>query len=344
MGTLAQLDQQTALDRGVMRGADVKARLDAILDIVNHAMKEKVDYGQIPGTDKPSLWQAGADKLCVAFQIAPKIRTTDDIGFGNEVKAYRVVVYGVHQPTGLELGEGAGECSSAEEKYAFRYSVHENEWNATPEDRKRLKYKRDGSTIKQIRTNPADVANTVLKMAVKRAKIAMVLAVTGAAAIFTQDVEDLAEELRESMAEEGDQRSADERKQPQRRSQTGAASTAKPAADPAKFVIGVIEKVWRPKDKKYFQIKVKDDARIFTQWIDKGEQLEKDASQFVGTDHKVKLSFTEDVKGDKTYYNAVAVAIADDVQPATPATPLEPVVPITAADIPFANREPGSEG
>lgn len=336
MGTLAHLDQPAALDRGVMRGAEVKARLDAILDIVNHAMKEGLDYGKVPGTDKPSLWQAGADKLCVAFQIAPKIRTTDDIGDG-QTKAYRVVVVGVHQSSGLELGEGAGECSSAEEKYAFRYSVHENEWNATPEDRKRLKFKRDGKTIQQILTNPADVANTVLKMAVKRAKIAMVLAVTGAAAIFTQDVEDLAEELRESMGDDGDQRSQEERKQPQRRSETGATKPTSAAAQ-AKFVVGLIEKVWRPKDKKYFQIKVKGDDRIFTQWIDKGEQLEKDASQFVGTDHAVKLSYTEDVKGDRTYYNAVAVAIADE--PVTKAA----AEPLTASDIPFGDREPGSEG
>ena len=52
-------------------------------------------------------------------------------------------------------------------------------------------------TVQQVRTESADLANTVLKMACKRAKIAMVLNVTAASDMFGQDLEDLDAALRE---------------------------------------------------------------------------------------------------------------------------------------------------
>ena len=63
----------------------------------------------------------------------------------------------------------------------------------TPEDRKRIKYGK--YTAKQVRTEPADLANTVLKMACKRAQLAMTLNVTAASDIFSQDLDDLPPEL-----------------------------------------------------------------------------------------------------------------------------------------------------
>ena len=69
--------------------------------------------------------------------------------------------------------------------------MHANEWEATPEDRRRQKWTRDGSTIAQVRTSPADQANTVLLMAVKRGLVAMTRIVTACSDIFEQDLEDL---------------------------------------------------------------------------------------------------------------------------------------------------------
>ncbi len=73
------------------------------------------------------------------------------------------------------------------------------EYDSVPEDRKRLKFKRDGSTDKQVRTNPADVANTILKMADKRAFVAMTLLATAASDCFSQDLEDLPPEIAEGL-------------------------------------------------------------------------------------------------------------------------------------------------
>ncbi|MGA9670643.1 MAG: hypothetical protein WBQ94_15640 [Terracidiphilus sp.] len=52
----------------------------------------------------------------------------------------------------------------------------------------------------QVRQEPADLANTILKMAKKRSQIDATLTVTGASSMFEQDLEDLPEETRQEMA------------------------------------------------------------------------------------------------------------------------------------------------
>jgi hypothetical protein len=112
---------------------------------------------------------------------------------------FRVRCLGTHQTTDIVMGEGMGECSSHEEKYKWRAAICQEEFDGTPENMRRIKFsKYDGRVEKkqQVRTESADQANTILKMACKRAKIAMTLNVTAASDIFTQDIEDLPEELR----------------------------------------------------------------------------------------------------------------------------------------------------
>src|SRR5690606_12324178 len=62
--------------------------------------------------------------------------------------------------------------------------------------------------IQQVRTEPADIANTVLKMACKRAQVAMIINATACSDIFTQDLEDIPGEIVEGMVggEDGGQR------------------------------------------------------------------------------------------------------------------------------------------
>ena len=87
------------------------------------------------------------------------------------------------------LGDGIGECSTSESKFKWRTAVSDAEFAATPEDKRRIKYERS-RTINQVRTAPEDLANTVLKMAKKRALVDMCLTVTAASDLFTQDVEE----------------------------------------------------------------------------------------------------------------------------------------------------------
>lgn len=176
---------------------EMKAQIQRIQQVMKAVMKDKVHFGKVPGTPKPSLWKPGAEVLCATFHIAPSYRV-DDLSDADAIR-YRVTCVGTHQATGVVLGEGMGEASSNEEKYRWRAVVCDEEFESTDEDRRRVKYKRGDNgiyTVAQVRTEPADIANTVLKMACKRAQVAMTLNVTAASDIFTQDLEDMPEELR----------------------------------------------------------------------------------------------------------------------------------------------------
>lgn len=173
---------------------DIRANVNLVQEVMREVMKDNVHYGVIPGTKKPTLYKSGAEVLCVTFRVAD-IYVTEDLSTPDCFR-YRVICSGIHQTTGFTLGSGVGECSSDEEKYKWRKPVHNNEYEAVPENRRRLKYNKDGGTWKQVRTEPADLANTILKMAAKRAKIAMTLNVIAASDCFTQDIEDLPEEMR----------------------------------------------------------------------------------------------------------------------------------------------------
>jgi len=176
---------------------DIKAHVQRIQQVMRAVMKDKTHFGVIPGTPKPSLWKPGAEVLCATFHIAASYRV-EDLSDSDCIR-YRVTCVGTHQGTGVVLGEGMGECSTNEEKYKWR-KASRREWDNTDESRRRTKYgysRQDGEyEIQQVRTECADLANTALKMACKRAQIAMTLNVTAASDIFTQDLEDMPEELR----------------------------------------------------------------------------------------------------------------------------------------------------
>ena len=88
---------------------------------------------------------------------------------------------------------------------------------------------------------------------------------------------------------------------------------------------------------------LRGDGRMFTQWIDRHEQLEQDLKQFVDTDRAVKLAYGEAQKDGKTFYNVTGVSIAD-AEPTKQEGTKEPVTLVTAGDIFGGDPEPGSEG
>ena len=195
--------QALVQDSGRMSVANVVQQSIVIQEVMKAVMKKDVHYGVIPGTDKPTLYKAGAEKLCLVFHLGDEYRV-EDLSVGVDAIRYRVTCIGRHQQTGIEMGQGIGEASTGEEKYRWRKAVCKEEFEATPVNLRRVKYGRKSGghyTVEQIRTEPADVANTVLKMAAKRAKMAMVLNVLAASDAFGQDLEDLSDELREHLTE-----------------------------------------------------------------------------------------------------------------------------------------------
>lgn len=180
-----------------LSAVEIRAHVNLIQEVMKGVMKKDVHYGVVPGTDKPSLLKPGAEKLCETFRIAPSYQIEDLSGKG--FIRYRIRCIGTHQTTGILLGEGMGACSSLEEKYKWR-KAYQREFDATTEDRRRTKFgynksERREYEILQVRTEPADLENTILKMACKRALVGMTITVTAAGDIFTQDIEDLPPEL-----------------------------------------------------------------------------------------------------------------------------------------------------
>lgn len=203
-GQLAPMKQQAVAVYGErsLTAADIRAQVNLIQDVMRSVMIEGTHYGKIPGTQSQSLYKPGAEKLMATFRLGSDV-DVEDLGENGEVH-YRVK-YKILAPDGRLLGVGVGECSSQEDKYAWRRPVCDKEFDISPENQRRIKFaKGDRNTFyenKQVRTNPHDVRNTILKMAKKRAMVDAVLTVTAASDIFTQDIEDMPEELREQVAE-----------------------------------------------------------------------------------------------------------------------------------------------
>ncbi len=96
--------------------------------------------------------------------------------------------------SGTLVGIGLGECSSDEEKYKWR-KASQKEYDRTPNDLRRVKFGKvwnenqrcmvEGE-INQVRAEPADIANTVLKMAKKRAQVDLTLTALAAGDVFDQ--------------------------------------------------------------------------------------------------------------------------------------------------------------
>ena len=228
---LALTTPPEGLDRRISV-AQVQQRRSAIVELMMSAMRDGIDFGVIPGTAKPSLYKPGAEKVCSLFQLAPRVHVLD-LSTPDSVR-YQVRVE-LYTGGGAFCGEGIGTASSAESKYQWRATVCDEEYEHTPADRRRIAYKRGGSqgfyTIAQVRTEPEDADNTVLKMAKKRALVDAVLTVTAASDIFAQDVEDLNAPLQDD-AQDGEAGAGAQQQQrrPPRPTHQAAATTIRPAA------------------------------------------------------------------------------------------------------------------
>jgi ribosomal protein L37AE/L43A len=190
--------------------AQLVERLDVIRQAMRTAMDEGVDYGRVPGSEKPGLFKPGAEKLSVLFQLDVQPRNELIWGPGDHLTVIsRATVY--HGPTGARLGYGEGICSTRERKYAYRRADRRCPECGKPTVLKSRDpgggwfcWRRKGGCgakfpdgDERIERQPQgeienpdlpDTWNTVDKMAKKRAYVDATLSVTGASAIFTQDI------------------------------------------------------------------------------------------------------------------------------------------------------------
>ena len=198
----------------------VLGQVALIQQIMATAMKDGEHFGRIPGCgDKPTLLKPGAEKLCLTFRLAPTY-DVDERNLDRDHREYRVQCTLSSILTGAFLGQGVGTCSTMEGKYRFRTGAAEptdrpvprTYWDLRAEDPAKAQELLGGKgfTVKKVdgkgwmiakggekveNDNPADHYNTVLKMAKKRALVDAVLTATAASDIFTQDLEDIRENI-----------------------------------------------------------------------------------------------------------------------------------------------------
>lgn len=188
-------------------------------ELIDGIMKPNIDYGIIPGTSKNTLLKAGAEKATSFFGLSPRFRDAvvveDFTG-----KDHNGEPFFFYRRT-CELWRGDhivasvdGSCNSFEKKYRWRNADRLCPTCGKPAIIKgKDEYgggwicfkKKDGCGAKFEDTDPritdqqtgqvknpdvADLANTILKMADKRALVAATLIATGLSEYFTQDVED----------------------------------------------------------------------------------------------------------------------------------------------------------
>ncbi len=180
--------------------ARIKQARAIVVQIQREIMIPGTHYGTLPGTQKPVLLKEGADVLNMAFRITPREEEVLDLS-GPDEKRFKVTV-GLYDIEGRRLGFGVGICSTSEDKYKWR-KAYKADYEAVADDRRRKKAgEKDGRSWEtlQVRTEPADLENTVLQMAVKRALVQATRQVHAVSDIFADiTVEDLPEELRESL-------------------------------------------------------------------------------------------------------------------------------------------------
>jgi hypothetical protein len=105
--------------------ADSKARKDIVVAMrEKNILRQGIDFGVIPGTDKPTLLKPGAERLCAAFGLDPRFETITAIeqwDDDNPLFFYRVMCRLIHIETGLEVATGIGSCNSREGRYRWRW-------------------------------------------------------------------------------------------------------------------------------------------------------------------------------------------------------------------------------
>lgn len=146
----------------------VTDRVNLVHEVLKKVMKKGTHFGTVPGCgDKMVLLKPGADLLAMTFRLVPEFRV-ETTNLPNDHREFAVTC-SMRSPDGALLGQGVGSASTMEKKY---------------------RYRKDGSGNRIENEDIADVFNTVLKIAKKRAHIDATLTVTGAADIFTQDLID----------------------------------------------------------------------------------------------------------------------------------------------------------
>jgi hypothetical protein len=153
--TEIQVVNQAGQSGAAMTIHGIADRVNLVHQALKTAMKLDTHYGKVPGCgDKMVLLKPGAEMLAMMFRLSPSYQITKtELPDGH--REYELLCT-MKATDGTTLGQGVGTASTMESKFK--------------------------------RPNVADIYNTVMKMAKKRAFTDCTLTCTGASDIFTQDL------------------------------------------------------------------------------------------------------------------------------------------------------------
>jgi hypothetical protein len=159
--------------------------------VIQATLKPGHDYDTIPGTQKPTLLKPGAEKILMLMGLTSEYEIVEKVeDYEKEVFAYTIRC--ILSKGDYKIAEGLGSCNSKEDKYRWRWVKEED--IPLGEDKDMLKSRTTNWGATQYRIENDEVcsqANTILKMAKKRAQIDATLTVAALSEIFTQDIEDM---------------------------------------------------------------------------------------------------------------------------------------------------------
>lgn len=161
--------------------------------VIQKTLKNGHDYGEIGGVTKPTLLKPGAEKILMLMGLTSEYEIIEKVtDYSKGVFAYTIKC--ILRKSGRKITEGVGSCNSKEDKYRWRW-VYEAD---LPQeiDTDSIKSRVDNYGYTKYRIENDDIyshANTILKMAKKRAQVDATLTVASLSEIFTQDMEDISQ-------------------------------------------------------------------------------------------------------------------------------------------------------
>ncbi len=194
--------------------AGTLASIEAFQVLVKESLHDPRDFTKLPGTDRFTLLKPGAEKIVKLVACADLYEVVEEISdWDRPLFAYVVKcrLVSMRDPTVI-WSEGLGECNTHEPKYRYRYakrSCPECQYEPVLKSKDRPEwfcwqsrggcgatYPMDdpaiiGQHLGRIENpDPAELRNTMLKMAKKRSLVDAALSVASLSDLFTQDMED----------------------------------------------------------------------------------------------------------------------------------------------------------
>jgi hypothetical protein len=282
---------------------EILSRKKLIDDVMRKVMRKGEHYGPgFPGDKKDNLLKPGADTLLSVFQL---VATSDiqvvDLPGGH--RDYRVSA-NIRTMAGALVAVGVGSCSTMEKKHRWRYAkpvcpgcsveslmpskYKEGEWYCNPKGGGCSGSFPDAKVVKPAEAmvenaDIADVWNTCLKMAKKRALVDGAISATGCSDIFAQDAEDLDKKI------DGEERESRHQEQEHGQREAPKPTAAKPspaapvqpaatAAAPAAATAAATAKLEADLTAEYGKLQTLGDkntaAKFWRFWADKAVRLD----------------------------------------------------------------------